>query len=58
MTTTTTLCSGCARQVLLNLKEGTASVQGVGTSDLFIDDNDLATWDCPACDYADSYEIN
>lgn len=56
MNNVTTICSGCARPVRLDLAKGEASVPGA-TSDLFIDDNDLATWDCPACDYADSHEV-
>lgn len=56
--TITTTCSGCARPVRLSLATTTASVQGLGTSDVFTDDTDLLTWDCPACDYADSYEID
>lgn len=56
MTTINTLCSGCARPVRLDLATATASVQGLGTSDVFCDDTDLLTWDCPACDYADSYD--
>lgn len=53
-TTVTTTCSGCARPVRLDLMEGTVSVLGA-TEHLFIGYNDLAMWDCPACDYADSY---
>lgn len=59
MTTTTTLCSGCARPIQLDIATGEASIQGFATSGLFIDsDSGLLTWDCPACDYADSYEAD
>lgn len=56
MTTIDTLCSGCARSVRLDLATDTANIQGFGASDLFRDDTDLLTWECPACDYADSYD--
>lgn len=70
--TITTTCSGCSRSVVLNLATDEASVRfsgnglhgkkhvpgGVGIAELFREDNELLTWDCPVCDYADSHEID
>lgn len=71
MTTITTTCSGCDRSVLLNLATAEAHVRfagnglhgkkhvagGIGISEVFCDDSELLTWDCPVCSYADSYEV-
>ena len=51
----TTTCSGCSTRVTLDLDAGEARV-GNAVAHLFLDADDLATWDCPACEYADSHE--
>jgi len=70
MNTITTTCSGCDRRVVLKLATNEAHVAykgnglrgskhvpgGVGIAELCHDENDLIIWDCPVCDYADSYE--
>lgn len=65
-----TVCSGCMRDVVVDEDAGTVTVRvpsnrvrGAGhvpAHDLTTEvggDDDLLTWDCPACGYADSYDL-
>lgn len=61
-----TTCSGCMASVTIRLDAnhaGTAMVNA-DTSDVFYDGGlgeetfSLIMWDCPACEYADSYDRN
>jgi hypothetical protein len=69
LTKVVTQCSGCHARTLLNVEVGTAAVQipsngkrgslhvpahTVSTS-LWTTDDYLWMWDCPACEYADSW---
>lgn len=49
----TVICSWCEASLDLDVQLGTAMVGNL-IADLY-DDGDLLTWDCPSCDYADSY---
>jgi hypothetical protein len=65
-----TTCGGCDRTVILDLVAEEVRVKyagngiqgrkhipgGVGVAELSIDGNDLFIWDCPVCEYADSFE--
>ena len=67
----TTTCSGCAEQVRVDGDQGTATVRVASngrrgslhiaahtvTADVY-NDGDLLTWDCPACDHADSWDLH
>lgn len=64
-----TTCSGCGHSLALDTARGTVSARykanglrgskhvpaGLATAELTFDD-DLVVWDCPMCDYSDSYE--
>ncbi len=64
-------CSGCRLDVMLDRDKGTASVfiasngkrgrahvpSHTVVADLINDDDELITWDCPACEYADSFDL-
>lgn len=67
-----TECSGCWANVRVNRdtavvtsrvpsngKRGSLHVPAHDvTSDVLNDDGDLVTWDCPVCEYADSFDLN
>jgi len=67
--TITTTCSGCSEEVKVAAYEATVQVPSNGkrgslhvpahkvVADVY-DDGDLLTWDCPACGYADSYDLH
>lgn len=65
-----TTCSGCGLAVVLDLnleearvtykgngKRGSLHVPGgIAVAELWLEDSDLLTWECPRCEYADSFE--
>jgi hypothetical protein len=57
-----TVCSGCMEPVRLDLEKGTATCsQPLNRTPVSVEvwgDPDLWTWDCPLCDYADSFDPN
>lgn len=71
MATIKTTCSGCSTDVLLNRTNESVTVRvpsnglrgskHVGATVVHSDlggDDDLLTWECPVCDYADSYDLH
>lgn len=66
-----TVCSNCGIKVVLDLQTeiATALVPGNGlrgqkhvpggvrTTDLFEEDNGLLAWECPKCEYPDTYDV-
>lgn len=67
-----TTCSDCGIKVTLNLRTATATAVvpgnglrgqkhvpgGVRTTEVWLEDAGLFVWDCPSCEYADSYEVD
>ena len=67
MKTVKTTCSGCGEDVRLTINSdymGSALVKGehaeiyYSGSDMDCETYSLPMWDCPVCDYADSYDHN
>lgn len=55
----TTTCSGCGEKIVLNtiLAQVRVAVPGgVAIGELWYQSDGLLSWDCPRCDYADSFE--
>ena len=49
-----TTCSGCGAEVTIS-RTGKYVVVNADEAELHYDGDGLLTWDCPACEYADSY---
>lgn len=49
----TVICSGCGAEVTLNPAAGYVVVNADEAA--LYDDGEMFTWDCPSCDYPDSY---
>jgi hypothetical protein len=54
-----TTCSGCMEPVRVNRVVGVvAGRKAKDIAPLINDDDNLVTWDCPMCGYADSSDLN
>lgn len=51
-----TVCSGCGVPVVLDLSADVVRVAGVSAvSDLWHEEMELTSWECPVCGYSDSF---
>lgn len=52
-----TICSGCMEDVTIDVEGGIVTHERAGLQAETYGDGDLIQWDCPVCEYADSFDM-